>query len=40
MLARVVAFSPFGDSLYQAATAHTAFAGSDGRAFPPPPQGP
>jgi hypothetical protein len=37
VLARVLAFSPVGDGLYDLATAHTPMAGTDGRAFPPPP---
>jgi hypothetical protein len=36
-LSRAVAFSPVGDAVYAAATAETVMAGSDGRAFPPPP---
>ena len=35
-VARVLAFSPIGDGVYDIATAYTPFAGSDGRAFPPP----
>lgn len=37
VLARVLAFSPIGDAIWQAATAGTPAAGIDGRAFPPPP---
>jgi hypothetical protein len=37
--ARVLAFSSTGDDLYAAITAGTPMAGSDGRAFPPPPPG-
>jgi hypothetical protein len=39
VLARVLAFSSFGDDLYAAVTAGTPKAGTDGRAFPPPPPG-
>jgi hypothetical protein len=39
-LARVLAFSPVGDSLYATATAGTAMAETDGRAFPPLPGAP
>ena len=35
--ARVVAFTPAGDALYQAVTIGTVWEGTDGRAFPPPP---
>ncbi len=35
--ARLVAFSPVGDAAYAAAAAGSPAAGSDGRAFPPPP---
>lgn len=34
---RVVAFSPVGDAIYAAAAAGSPAAGTDGRAFPPPP---
>lgn len=37
VLARIVAFSPLGDSLYATVTAGSSAAGADGRAFPPPP---
>jgi hypothetical protein len=36
-LARVVALSPLGDSLYDLVTANSPMAGADGRAFPMPP---
>ena len=35
--ARGIAFSPAGEALYAAATSGSSMAGSDGRAFPPPP---
>lgn len=35
--ARLAAFSPVGDALYAALIADTPMAGTDGRAFPPPP---
>jgi len=38
--ARVVALSPAGDAIYAAATAGSSAAGSDGRAYPPPPPHP
>lgn len=34
---RLIAFSPVGDAVYAAAAAGSPAAGSDGRAFPPPP---
>lgn len=34
---RLIAFSPVGDAIYAAAVAGSPAAGSDGRAFPPPP---
>lgn len=37
LLARVVAFSPIGDSIFTAATAGTSMSGANGLAFPPPP---
>lgn len=37
VLARVIAFSPIGDSIYAAAAAGSVAEGTDGRAFPPPP---
>lgn len=40
LLARVVAFSPIGEGIYNAATAGTPMAGANGLAFPPPPPGP
>jgi hypothetical protein len=39
LLARVIAFSPVGDTLY-AAVANGSMANADGLAFPPPPPGP
>ena len=40
VIARGLAFSPVGDVLYAFATEHTPMAGTDGRAFPPPPSAP
>lgn len=37
VLARLIAFSPVGEDLYQLATANTPMAGTDGLLFPPPP---
>ena len=37
LLARVIAFSPIGEGIYNAATAGTPMAGINGLAFPPPP---
>jgi hypothetical protein len=40
LLARVIGFSPVGESIYTAITAGSSMAGTDGLAFPPPPPGP
>jgi hypothetical protein len=40
LVSRLVAFSPLGEGVYDAFTAGTGLAGSDGLAFPPPPPGP
>lgn len=39
VLARLLAFSPVGESVYELAVQGTPLAGSDGLAFPPPPPG-
>lgn len=40
LLARVLAFSPVGESIYDLVTSGGVMAGTDGLAFPPPPPGP
>lgn len=40
LAARLIAFSPAGEAVYDTITAGTGLAGSDGLAFPPPPPGP
>lgn len=40
VVARLIAFSPIGEAIYDALTAGGPFAGTDGLAFPPPPPAP